>query len=133
MPKLAAIHRDKPGPATATVDLSLSLLERLANSKEPLGITELAREFASSKATVYRHLQALMLHGFVHQEPSTMRYAAGIKLFVLGERLRERFDVLVVARDDLARLREETRQPVTLSALVENQVVVLEVLQDMPS
>ena len=129
MPKLAAIHRDKPGPATATVDLSLSLLERLANSKEPLGITELAREFASSKATVYRHLQALMLHGFVHQEPSTMRYAAGIKLFVLGERLRERFDVLVVARDDLARLREETRQPVTLSALVENQVVVLEVLQ----
>jgi DNA-binding IclR family transcriptional regulator len=129
MPKLATIHREKPGPATATVDLSLSLLERLASSKEPLGISELAREFASSKATVYRHLQALMLHGFVHQEPSTMRYAAGIKLFVLGERLRERFDVLVVARDDLALLREETGQPVTLSALVENQVVVLEVLQ----
>jgi len=129
MAKLAVVRREKPGPATATVDLSLSLLERLASSKEPLGISELAREFTSSKATVYRHLQALMLHGFVHQEPSTMRYAAGIKLFVLGERLRERFDVLAVARDDLARLREETGQPVTLSALAENQVVVLEVLQ----
>src|SRR5215475_5333741 len=129
MAKLAVVRREKPGPATATVDLSLSLLERLASSKEPLGISELAREFAASKATVYRHLQALMLHGFVHQEPSTMRYAAGIKLFVLGERLRERFDVLAVARDDLARLRQETGQPVTLSALVENQVVILEVLQ----
>jgi DNA-binding IclR family transcriptional regulator len=129
MAKVTAIHREKPTPATATVDLSLSLLERLASSKEPLGVSELAREFASSKATVYRHLQALMLHGFVHQEPSTMRYAAGIKLFVLGERLRERFDVLAVARDDLARLRKETGQPATLSALVENQVVVLEVLQ----
>ena len=58
-----------------------------------------------------------------------MRYAAGIKLFVLGERLRERFDVLAVAREEMASLREETGQPVTLSTLVENQVVVLEVLQ----
>ena len=70
-----------------------------------------------------------MLHGFVHQEATTLRYAAGIKLFILGERLRERFDFLPVAREDLARLRDETGQPATLSALVENQVVVLEVLQ----
>jgi DNA-binding IclR family transcriptional regulator len=70
-----------------------------------------------------------MLHGFVRQEATTMRYAAGIKLFILGERLRERFDVLAIARDDLARLRDETGQPATLSALVEHQVVVLEVLQ----
>ena len=58
-----------------------------------------------------------------------MRYAAGIKLFILGERLRERFDVLPIAREDMLRLREETGQPATLSALVENKVVVLEVLQ----
>jgi DNA-binding IclR family transcriptional regulator len=70
-----------------------------------------------------------MLHGFARQEATTMRYAAGIKLFILGERLRERFDVLAIARDDLARLRDETGQPATLSALVEHQVVILEVLQ----
>jgi DNA-binding IclR family transcriptional regulator len=116
-------------PATETVDLSLSLLERLASSREPIGVSDLAREFGASKPTVYRHLQALALHGFVHQEPTTLRYAAGIKLFILGERLRERFDVLAVARDDLARLREETEQPATLSALVDEQVVILEVLQ----
>ena len=117
------------GPATETVDLSLRLLERLASSREAIGVSELAREFASSKATIYRHLQALLLHGFVHQESTTMRYAAGIKLFILGERLRERFDILPVAREDLARLRDETGQPATLTALVEDQVVVLEVLQ----
>ena len=54
-----------------------------------------------------------------------MRYTAGIKLFILGERLKERFDVLAVAREDLARLRDETGQPATLSALIEGQVVVL--------
>jgi DNA-binding IclR family transcriptional regulator len=116
-------------PATETVDLSLRLLERLASAREPIGVSELAREFASSKATVYRHLQALARHGFVHQDSTTARYAAGIKLFILGERLRERFDILAVAREDMARLREETGQPVTLTALVEDQAVVLEVLQ----
>src|SRR5438093_12154812 len=82
------------GPVTETVDLSLRLLERLASSRESIGVSELAREFASSKATVYRHLQTLVLHGFVRQESATMRYAAGIKLVILGERLRERLDIL---------------------------------------
>jgi DNA-binding IclR family transcriptional regulator len=117
------------GPATETVDLSLRLLERLASSRESIGVSELAREFGSSKATVYRHLQTLVRHGFVHQESATMRYAAGIKLFILGERLRERFDILPVAREELAQLRDATGQPATLSALVEGQVVILEVLQ----
>ena len=136
MPKVTALRgpTGKPrslveSPANETVGLSLRLLERLASLREPIGVSELAREFASSKATVYRHLQTLMLHGFVRQEATTMRYAAGIKLFILGERLRERFDVLAIARDDLARLRDETGQPATLSALVEHQVVILEVLQ----
>src|SRR6266581_1017301 len=119
----------REGPATETVDLSLRLLERLASSRQPIGVSELAREFESSKATVYRHLQTLVRHGFVHQDPTTTRYAAGIKLFILGERLRERFGVLPVAREELARLRDETGQPATLSALAVHSVVILEVVQ----
>jgi DNA-binding IclR family transcriptional regulator len=129
MPKVTPLRVVDKGPATETVDLSLRLLERLANSREAIGVSDLAREFEASKATVYRHLRALVLHGFVHQDAATARYSAGIKLFVLGERLRERFDILAVARDDLARLRDETGQPATLTTLVEGQVVVLEVLQ----
>src|ERR1044072_2313341 len=129
MTKATALRVVDKGPATETVDLSLRLLERLASSREASGVSDLGREFEASKATVYRHLRALVLHGFVHQEASTARYSAGIKLFVLGERLRERFDILAVARDDLAHLRDETSQPATLTTLVEGQVIVLEVLQ----
>lgn len=57
-----------------------------------------------------------------------MRYTAGIKLFILGERLRERFDIVTVARDEMLRLRDETGQMVGLSGLIENQVVWLEAL-----
>jgi DNA-binding transcriptional ArsR family regulator len=83
----------KAGPATETVDLSLRLLERLASLREPIGVSELAREFASSKATVYRHLQALVRHGFVHQESATMRYAAGIRRSSLSGHSRERSSI----------------------------------------
>jgi DNA-binding IclR family transcriptional regulator len=120
---------DIPGIGTETVDLSLRLLEFLARSTEPMGVSDLARQFQASKATVYRHLQTLAHHGFVRQETTTMRYAAGIKLFILGERLRERFDVLAVARGEMARLRDETGHAVTLSALVDEQLVILEVIQ----
>jgi DNA-binding IclR family transcriptional regulator len=116
-------------PANESVDLSLRLLERLATLRQPIGVSELAREFAASKATVYRHLQTLMLRGFVCQDATTQRYSAGIKLFILGERLRERFDILAIARDDLAQLRDATGQPATLSTLVQNKVVILEVVQ----
>src|SRR5262245_26296096 len=114
-----------PSGATETVDLSLRLLDRLAASREPLGVSDLAREFETSKTKVYRHLQTLVRHSFVQQDSATRRYGAGIKLFILGERLRERFDILVAARDDMARLRDATGQAVTLSTLVEDQVVVL--------
>ena len=127
--KGAPRHATEDGPGTETVNLSLQLLEYLAGSPEPVGVSELARAFNSSKATVYRHLQTLVRHSFVQQDAPTARYTAGIKLLILGERLRERFDVLHVARDDLFRLREATGQPATLSALVESKVVVLEVMQ----
>lgn len=132
-PKIAgrsARRRTVPEGAasTETLDLALRLLEQLASSGDPIGVSELAREFDSSKATVYRHLRTLARHGFVHQD-SAKRYAAGIKLFILGERLRERFGVLTVARPELTRLRDETGQPATLSAVAENTVVILEVVQ----
>jgi len=131
-PPARRAHRGRspaPPAATETLDLSLRLLERLADAREPVGVSELAREFGSSKATVYRHIQTMARHGFVRQDPATQRYQAGVKLFILGERLRDRFDVLAAARKEMAPLRDETGQAVTVSALVEDQVLVLELLQ----
>src|SRR5678816_2188513 len=90
---------DPPAIGTETVDLSLRLREELEQSSTPVGLSELARQFQASKATLHRHLQTLAHHGFVHQDAATLRYAAGIKLFVLGERLRERYDCLLYTSD----------------------------------
>lgn len=115
--------------ATGTVDLSLYLLEYLVASRKPIGVTDLARIFETSKPTIYRHIQALVKHGFARQDEETNRYEAGIKLLVLGETLRERFNILTAARNEMSLLREATGQAISLSALVNDEVITLELLQ----
>ncbi len=112
-----------------TADLTLRLLEHLAAQPGQCGVTELSLQFNTSKATIHRHLRTLTRREFVRQDPLNQRYEPGIKLFQLGERLRTRFGILDAARAQRASLRDATGQAVTLSALVQDKVVVLELVQ----
>ena len=114
---------------TGTLDLALRIIELLADEPRPVALTRIAATFGASKATVYRHLATLARHGFVRQDPATGRYEVGLKLMVLGERSRDRFDVARAARDELLRLRDRTGQAATLCTLVDNDVVVVELVQ----
>lgn len=126
---IAPVESARTKAATGTVDLSLQLLEYLVASRKPVGVTDLAKVFDSSKATIYRHIQALVKHGFARQDVETNRYEAGIKLLVLGEALRERFNILAAARSEMAMLREATGQAVSLCAFINDEVIALELLQ----
>jgi DNA-binding IclR family transcriptional regulator len=114
---------------TGTLDLALRLLEYLAHRSQPAPLGTIAKEFSASKATVYRHLQTLARQGFVHQEQHTGAYEAGIKLVVLGEAARGRFDIVRAARDELTALRNATRQAATVCSMVQDALVVLDLVQ----
>jgi DNA-binding IclR family transcriptional regulator len=115
--------------ATGTLDLALRILEYLAHRSHPAPLGVIAKEFSASKATVYRHLQALAQQGFVHQEQHTGDYEAGIKLVVLGEAARGRFDIVRASRDELIALRDATQQAATICRVVHGALVVLELIQ----
>jgi DNA-binding IclR family transcriptional regulator len=114
---------------TGTLDLALRILEYLAHGSRPTPLGAIAKQFAASKATVYRHLQALAQQGFVHQERHTGGYEAGIKLVVLGEAARGRFDIVRAGRDELIALRDATRHAATVCGLVQDALVVLDLVQ----
>lgn len=114
---------------TSTLDLALRMVEHLALQSRPLSLAQIASDFSASKATCYRHLVTLQRHGFVRQDAETGRYEAGVKLMVLGEALRDRFDVLTAARAELMTLRDRTGQAVTICALIDGDLVVLELMQ----
>jgi DNA-binding IclR family transcriptional regulator len=115
--------------ATGTLDLALRVFEHLAYQSQPMPLGEIAKQFSSSKATIYRHLQALVQRGFVHQDEVSGNYEIGVKLVVLGEAARNRFDIARAARDELVVLRDTTQQAATVCGLIQGSVVVLDLIQ----
>lgn len=111
------------------MDLVLRLLELLAGSSHPMGVTEVARELEISKPRAHRHLRALVRAGYARQDARTEGYEVGVRVVTLGEQARERFDVMGAIRPVLPPLRSATGLAVTASTLVGDDVVVLEMLQ----
>jgi DNA-binding IclR family transcriptional regulator len=121
------VPRSKAG--TGTLVLALRILEHLAHRSHNASLGAIAKEFSASKATVYRHLRTLAQQGFVHQDAATGNYEVGIKLVVLGEAARGRFDIVRAARDELIALRDETQQAATICSMVQDSLVVLDLIQ----
>ena len=57
---------------------TLSILEAVALAEEPIGLTQIARQLALSKA-VFRYLRTLVERGYVIQNRETGRYRLGPK------------------------------------------------------
>jgi IclR family acetate operon transcriptional repressor len=122
-------HDAAPTPDLDSVDLVLRLVELLAASQQPRGVTDIARELGISKPRAHRHLRALLQRGYARQDPASEGYEVGIKVLALGEAVRDRFDLARLLRPVMMRLREATGLAVTVSALIEEAVTVLDMLQ----
>ncbi|HWF00146.1 MAG TPA: IclR family transcriptional regulator [Caulobacteraceae bacterium] len=112
-----------------SVELVLNLIELLARSRGGRGVTDVARTLGISKARAHRHLRALVSRGYATQDLTGAGYEIGIRLLSLGEQVRDRFDVVTAIRPSLAPLRAATGLGVTASAVVADEVVVLEMMQ----
>lgn len=126
---LDALAPSPSGSDLESVDLILRLLEYLAGARETRGVTEVARALGISKARAHRHLRALVQRGYARQDARTEGYEIGVKVLALGESVRDRFDVAGAIRPVMGPLREATGLAVTASALIEDAVVVVEMLQ----
>lgn len=117
------------GSDLESVDLILRLLELLARSRQPRGVSDIARELGITKPRAHRHLRALVQRGYASQDARSEGYEVGVKVLALGEAVRDRFDIVRATRPQLASLREATGLAVTATTLVEGAVTVVEMLQ----
>ena len=95
----------------------LTVLEALAASREPRGVTDLAHELGMLKSNVHRLLQTLAHRGYVRKDAASSRYECTLKVWELGALLAERLDVRRAARPHVAALAERTSETVHLSVL----------------
>ncbi|WP_428249725.1 IclR family transcriptional regulator [Ferrovibrio sp.] len=69
---------------STTLRKSLRILEVLATSEAPRGISELSREIKMNKSAVQRIFQTLADEGYIEKAPGTSRYKSTLRLWELG-------------------------------------------------
>jgi len=97
-------------------DTTLLVLETVAFARDELGVTQIARELGLTKGAVYRHLQGLVEHGYLVQDPTSARYRLGPKAYLIGRRALPADDVATVAEGPLRELRDAFGLTAVLSA-----------------
>lgn len=101
----------------------LRLLEVLARSNKPRGITDLANELELTKSNVHRLLATLLAKGFVQQIPPNSAYELTLKIWEMGNCVVRRMDLVSIARPAMERLAQATGETVHLSVLDDTDVV----------
>lgn len=95
----------------------LAVLEALATSVEPRGVTDLAKQLGFAKSDVHRLLQALADRRYVRKAGENARYECTLKVWELGALVAERLDLRRVARHYVEDLAHRTSETVHLSVL----------------
>lgn len=119
-------EQDAATDSLPTAVMSLRIMETLANAESDLGVTELARLLGMAKARVHRHLTALREHGYVAQNARTSRYGIGWRLFLLGQQIVRRHDVVPIAKPFMLDLRDQVQQTVVITTYSETEAIVLD-------
>ncbi|MGH3366046.1 MAG: IclR family transcriptional regulator [Nocardioidaceae bacterium] len=111
---------------TEAADRVADVLALFTTGPASLGVSEIARELGLSKAVVHRILQSLASRSFVAVDARTRGYRLGPSALAVGARALRDFDLRNVARPILGRLRDETRETTTVSALLRGSRVYLD-------
>lgn len=121
--------KDVSGAASIPSALAaLHVLEAVLDSPDECRLSDLAEHLDMPKARIHRHLSQLRDAGFIAQNHRNRRYRAGWRLFVMGQRVVDNFDLPKRAAPIMERLRSEVGQTVVLSTYDDKQVVVLDVV-----
>jgi len=103
----------------------LKVLEALAASSAPRGVSELARALGLTKSNVHRTLQTLAAAGYVRPAALAGSYECTLKLFEMASGVVARIDVRQVADPFMQQLAKLTKETIHLSILDGLEVIYL--------
>lgn len=110
--------------AVQSVDRAITVME-LLSSQGWSGVTEVANELDIHKSTAYRLLATLRDRGLVEQDAATEKYRLGFGIVLLASTVTAELDIVRYAQPICERLSDETEETVTVTALEEDQAVIV--------
>ena len=111
-----------------TLNTGLRLIEILASSSRPMGITEIAKKISIGKSNAHRILQALVEDGYVLKDDASRTYRASLKIWAVGHSVLMGLNVRTVAPSFMASLLATTRETIVLSVLDGIEVIYIDKL-----
>lgn len=97
-----------------TILKGLTVLERLAESDQPRGVTELSRQMNLTKSNVQRVLSTLVELGYAQKDPVTGRYGPTLRMWEFGYKALSRDRVRLSAAPYLRKLYEHCAETLFL-------------------
>lgn len=116
----------KPPALDRTIVKVFSLMELLAMSEQPLGVSAIAQQLQLQKSNVHRLLQTLKALGYVQQHAETSRYSLTLKTWEFGMKVAGRNTIKRVALPFMRMLHQQHPEHVHLSVLVGTDILYLE-------
>lgn len=118
--------RKAAGPDVAAVSHAAAILKLIGQSREALGVNELARRVGLHKSTVSRILSTLERHGFVERDPDHGRFGLGVEVVAIAGPFLANLDIVKASRRILARTAEETGETVFIATWSGREVILIE-------
>lgn len=97
------------------MEFALNILEYVARCQTTVGVSELARAFATTKSRIHRHLQTLVSAGYLLRDEDSERYSISARLMALGQAVSESFELASAARQVARELRDVLGHAVAIS------------------
>lgn len=107
----------------------LRLIEALALSERPRGVSELAAQLDMTKSNVHRLLTTLQSQGYVRQTQVASAYELTTRIWELGSHVIRRMDLVKLVRPAMTLLAERTGETIHLSILDDVDVVYLDKIE----
>ncbi len=114
-----------------TLAKGLRVLETLEPAAGGLTLTELADRLREPQTVVFRLLRTLAERGYVQQDPSSRRYALGLRLWEMGARIAGRTGLVEAARPTLKWLTSVTGQTSALVVLRDTDVLYVDIVEGL--
>ena len=109
---------------------ALRVMEALACSAGPRGVSDLAREMGYHKSNVHRILSTLVEQGYVVRFDAGPTYQLNYKMFEIGSRVVSRLRLSEVARPFLQRIVRRTRESAHIMIYHHAEIIYLDRIEN---
>lgn len=125
-------QRDAPSYPISSVDNALRLLQ-LFSRREPVRVSDAARELGVADSTAHRLMQMLRYHAYVQQDTRSKAYLPGPELVRIGLAVVAASDLRSVARPWIERLVAEIEETVHLVELQGAEIIFVDSVETQRS